>query len=166
MSDYLIQYREAIRRGEIVAGYELITELNNLIRDLDNPRYIYDTTDAEERIDFMEHCIRLTKSPFYNKPMKLMLWQKAFIEASFSFKMADKYYTNAAGIKKNVDRFKKIILLIARKNTKSETCSALELTLPANRSSLNSAYMIVEKSHEGITSEYAVSTSDVAWKSS
>ena len=128
MSDYLIQYREAIRRGEIVAGYELITELNNLIRDLDNPRYIYDTTDAEERIDFMEHCIRLTKSPFYNKPMKLMLWQKAFIEASFSFKMADKYYTNAAGIKKNVDRFKKIILLIARKNTKSETCSALELT--------------------------------------
>lgn len=128
MSDYLIQYREAIRRGEIVAGYELITELDNLIRDLDNPRYIYDTTDAEERIDFMEHCIRLTKSPFYNKPMKLMLWQKAFIEASFSFKMADKYYTNAAGIKKNVDRFKKIILLIARKNTKSETCSALELT--------------------------------------
>ena len=128
MSDYLIQYREAIRHGEIVAGYELITELDNLIRDLDNPRYIYDTTDAEERIDFMEHCIRLTKSPFYNKPMKLMLWQKAFIEASFSFKMADKYYTNAAGIKKNVDRFKKIILLIARKNTKSETCSALELT--------------------------------------
>ena len=128
MSDYLIQYREAIRRGEIVAGYELITELDNLIRDLDNPRYIYDTTDAEARIDFMEHCIRLTKSPFYNKPMKLMLWQKAFIEASFSFKMADKYYTNAAGIKKNVDRFKKIILLIARKNTKSETCSALELT--------------------------------------
>lgn len=128
MSDYLIQYREAIRRGEIVAGYELITELDNLIRDLDNPRYIYDTKDAEERIDFMEHCIRLTKSPFYNKPMKLMLWQKAFIEASFSFKMADKYYTNAAGIKKNVDRFKKIVLLIARKNTKSETCSALELT--------------------------------------
>ena len=128
MSDYLIQYREAIRRGVIVAGYELITELDNLIRDLDNPRYIYDTTDAEERIDFMEHCIRLTKSPFYNKPMKLMLWQKAFIEASFSFKMADKYYTNAAGIKKNVDRFKKIVLLIARKNTKSETCSALELT--------------------------------------
>ena len=66
MSDYLLQYREAIRRGDIVAGYELITELDNLIRDLDNPRYIYDTTDAEARIDFMEHCIRLTKSPFYH----------------------------------------------------------------------------------------------------
>lgn len=128
MSNYLLQYRDAIRRGEIIAGIELITELDNLIRDLDNPRYIYDTTDAETRIDFMENCIRLTKSPFYGKPMKLMLWQKAFIEVTYSFKMADQTFIDAAGNEKHVDRFQKIILLIARKNTKSETCSALELT--------------------------------------
>lgn len=129
MSDfYLLQYREAIRRGDIVAGIELITELDNLIEDLSNPRYIYDTTDAYLRIDFMENCIRLTKSPFYNKPMKLMLWQKAFIEVTFSFKMANEFYTDSSGERKNVDRFKKILLLIARKNTKSETCSALTLT--------------------------------------
>lgn len=128
MSNYLLQYRDAIRRGEIIAGMELITELDNLIRDLDDPRYIYDTTDAEIRIDFMENCIRLTKSPFYGKPMKLMLWQKAFIEVTYSFKMADQIYTDANGNEKHVDRFQKILLLIARKNTKSETCSALELT--------------------------------------
>jgi phage terminase large subunit-like protein len=123
-----MRYRDAIRRGEIVAGIELITELDNLIRDLDNPRYIYDTTDAETRIDFMENCIRLTKSPFYGKPMKLMLWQKAFIEVVFSFKLADRTYTDSSGNVKHVDRFQKVVLLIARKNTKSETCSALELT--------------------------------------
>lgn len=128
MSCYLLQYRDAIRRGEIVAGVELITELDNLINDLDNPRYIYDTRDAETRIDFMENCIRLTKSPFYGKPMKLMLWQKAFIEVVYSFKMADRSYTDADGRVKPVDRFQKIVLLIGRKNTKSETCSALELT--------------------------------------
>ena len=125
---YLIEYREAIRRGEIIAGMELITELDNLIEDLNNPKYIYDTKDAEMRIDFMQNCIRLTKSPFYNKPMKLMLWQKAFIETVFSFKMANETYIDSSGRKKHVDRFKKILLLIARKNTKSETCSALELT--------------------------------------
>ena len=125
---YLIEYREAIRRGEIIAGMELITELDNLIQDLNNPKYIYDTKDAEMRIDFMQNCIRLTKSPFYNKPMKLMLWQKAFIETVFSFKMANETYIDSSGRKKHVDRFKKILLLIARKNTKSETCSALELT--------------------------------------
>ena len=62
---YLIQYREAIRSGEIIAGQELTMELDRLIEDLDNPLYIYDTTGAYERIDFMQGCIRLTKSPFY-----------------------------------------------------------------------------------------------------
>jgi len=128
MSNYLIEYREAIRRGEIIAGVELTTELDNLISDLDDPRYIYDTRDAETRIDFMENCIRLTKSPFYGKPMKLMPWQKAFIEASYSFKLADRTYIDDDGTERHVDRFQKIVLLIARKNTKSETCSALELT--------------------------------------
>lgn len=124
-SNYLTEYRDAIRKGEILAGHELIDELDRLITDLDDPRYIYDTRDAYERMDFMENCIKLTKSPFYGKPMKLMLWQKAFIEVVYSFKMADTGF----------DRFKKILLLIARKNTKSETCSALgnsELILGAD----------------------------------
>ena len=91
-------------------------------------RYIFDTTDADQRIDFMEHCIRLTKSPFYGKPMKLLLWQKAFITAVYSFKMADEMYIDPSGREKHVDRFKKCVLLIARKNAKSETCSGLTLT--------------------------------------
>lgn len=130
-SNYLMEYRDAIRKGHdsegnpVICGQELIIELDRLIDDLKNPRYIYDRTDALERIDFMENCIRLTKSPFYGKPMKLMLWQKAFIEVVYSFKMADTGF----------DRFKKIVLLIARKNTKSETCSGLgnsELILGAD----------------------------------
>ena len=73
---YLVQYREAIRCGEIIAGLELIIELDRLIEDLNNPRYVYDTRDAHDRIDFIQGCIRLTKSPFYGKPMMLMLWQR------------------------------------------------------------------------------------------
>jgi len=112
---YLVQYREAIRSGEIIAGQELIMELDKLIDDLDNPRYFYDTYEAYERIDFIEGCVRLTKSPFYGKPMRLMLWQKAFIEVLYSYKMADTGF----------DRFQDVLLLIARKNGKSETCAAL-----------------------------------------
>ena len=40
---YLIQYREAIRSGEIIAGRELIKELDRLIEDLEDPRYFNDT---------------------------------------------------------------------------------------------------------------------------
>ena len=128
MSSYLLQYREEIRKGNVIAGHELITELDNLIADLDDERYVYDTRDAEFRIDFMENCIRLTKSPFYGKPMKLMLWQKALIEVMYSFKMVDKKFIDPQGKERLADRFKKIVLLIARKNTKSETSSGLSLT--------------------------------------
>ena len=115
---FLTQYREEIRKGNIVVGQQLLMELDNLMEDLNNPRYYYDPTEAYRRIHFMENCIRLTKSPFYNKPMKLMLWQKAWIEAFYSFKMSETGF----------DRFKKTVLEIARKNTKSETSSGLGLT--------------------------------------
>lgn len=116
-NSYLLEYRARAESGEIIIGQELQIELDNLAEDLKNDRYYYDTKDAKLRMDFMENCIRLTKSPFYNRPMVLMLWQKALIETVYSFKMSETAKR----------RFKKIILLIARKNTKSETCSALGL---------------------------------------
>jgi phage terminase large subunit-like protein len=115
---YLEEYYKQVMSGEIIAGLELKTELSKLIEDLDDERYIYDTSDADSRMDFMQNCVKLTKSPFYGKPMILMLWQKAFISAIYGFKMASDH----------TDRFRRILLLIARKNTKSETCSGLGLT--------------------------------------
>lgn len=117
-NSFLLEYLSRIECGEIIVGQELWQELRNLKDDFLSDAYFYDTDDALLRIDFMENCVRLTKSPYYNKPMVLMLWQKAFVEAVYSFKMSET----------NVGRFKKIILLIARKNTKSETCSALALS--------------------------------------
>ena len=118
MSTYLEQYREEIRKGNIIAGRELITALDMYIEDMNNPRYVYDTRDAYRRIEFMERFIKLTKSPFYGKPMLLMLWQKAFVECLYAFKIAET----------GLDRFKRTILLIGRKNTKSETCNGLAFT--------------------------------------
>lgn len=115
---YLEEYYKQIMSGEIIAGHELKTELSKLMEEMQDDRYIYDTRDADLRMDFMENCVRLTKSPFYGQPMKLMLWQKAFISAVYGFKMATDL----------TDRFRRILLLIARKNTKSETCSGLALT--------------------------------------
>ena len=121
-NSFLLKYKASIDAGEIIAGQELIMELENLQEDLFfNDDYYYDTEAAYLRMDFMENCIRLTKSPYYGMPMQLMLWQKAFIEAAYSFKMA----RDLKEQQKVIDRFKRILLLIARKNTKSETCSGL-----------------------------------------
>lgn len=118
----LLKYKSLIDQGEILVGQELYLELENLVDDLyHNDEYYYDTDSANLRMDFMANCVRLTKSPYYGKSMVLMEWQKAFIEALYSFKMARELKDNNIII----DRFKKSLLLIARKNTKSETCSAL-----------------------------------------
>lgn len=117
-NSFLLEYRERAATGEIIIGQELWQELENLREAFHNERYFYDTTEPLLRIDFIENCVRLTKSPFYGKPMTLMLWQKAFIEAFYGFKMSETGF----------DRFKKLLLLIARKNGKSETSSGLGLS--------------------------------------
>lgn len=123
-NSYLLEYKERCEAGEFIIGQELWLELRNLADDLANDRYIYNRDAALLRMDFMENCVRLTKSPFYGKPMTLMLWQKAFIETVYSFKMAEQSRERGFWI----DRFQKILLLVARKNTKSETCSGLGLS--------------------------------------
>lgn len=120
---YLLEYREAIRRGEIKAGVEMITELDNLIADLDDPQYRYDTELSELIISFIENCCKLTVAPFYGKPFILELWQKAFIEVSFSFQLQS--IDNGEW----VQRFQEILLLIARKNGKTELIAAILFTL-------------------------------------
>ena len=114
---YLFQYRQAIRTGEIKAGNELITCLDNLLEDLNDEEYYFDSYDADLRIDFIESIVKLTKSPFYGQPMKLMLFQKAFIECLYSFKMSSD----------DTRRFQRTLFLLARKNGKSELSSALAL---------------------------------------
>lgn len=124
-NSFLLRYKGLIDTGSIIVGYELYKELENLVDDLfHNDEYYYNTSDALIRMDFMENCVRLTKSPYYNKPMVLMEWQKAFIETIYSFKMSRDLVDEG----KVIDRFKKILLLIARKNTKTETCSGLGLS--------------------------------------
>lgn len=115
---WLGKYWNDIQSGKTIVGYEMYLNLKNLIDDLDNDRYYYDTKDADVRIDFIENCVRLTKDPFYGKLMKLQTFQKAFIEVFYGFKFAHN----------GIDRFTETLYLIARKNGKSELCSALALT--------------------------------------
>lgn len=114
---FLEKYHEDCKNGTYIVGAELMMELDKLIDDMNGDEYLYDSSDADIRIDFIEGALRLTKSPFYGKPMKLLPFQKAFISALYGFKMPD-----------GLDRFQRALFLIARKNGKSELCSALLLT--------------------------------------
>lgn len=116
--NYLVEYRERIRAGEIIAGRELKKELDKLVADLNDERYQYDTTEAHLRIEFMENLCLQSKKPFYMQPMKLLLWEKAFIEVIYSFKK----YSDECG--RWIRRFQDVMLLIARKNGKTSLLAA------------------------------------------
>lgn len=111
---YLEQYNDLIKNGDVVAGYWIKKEIQNLVNDLNNPAYIYDTTEAHKRIRFMQTYCLQSKHPYFGKPVVLMDWQLAFIESLYSFKMAD------TGLR----RFVEALLEIGRKNGKSTFLAA------------------------------------------
>lgn len=115
--DFLQEYTEKVFSGEIVAGTELKRMLKILKADRESGKYIFDTKYSELRIEFIETFCRQGKAPFYNKTPKLMLWQKAFLTALYSF------YRKDENGNKGPLRFQKALLLIARKNGKSALAS-------------------------------------------
>lgn len=112
---FLEQYRDAIESGEIIAGRWIREAVGNLVRDMGDPRFTYDTREAHRRFDFQQRFCLQSHDPYYGKPIQLTLWQKAFWEALYSFRWADT----------GKRRFTEALLEIARKNGKS-TCFAAD----------------------------------------
>ena len=112
---YFLKYYEACRSGEILIGRELMTALEMYYNDLSNPEYIYETSEAHKRIKFIENECKHSISPFAGKPFILELWQKAFMEVSYSFKML----IDGSWVR----RFTDVTLLIGRKNGKTTFCA-------------------------------------------
>ena len=115
--NYLIDYYNEIKKGNIIVGEELKTQLDQLIKDLNNTLYIFDEQPGNLRIDFIETFCKHTKSPFNGLPFILEPWEKALIQTAYGFKMAD------SGLR----RFNEVILLIARKNGKTTFVAGIDL---------------------------------------
>lgn len=111
---FLEEYYELIKNREVIVGYWMRKEIENLISDLSDFAFIYDTTEAHKRIKFMQTMCLQSKQPYYMKPIDLMPWQKAWWECVYSFKMADT----------GERRFTEGLLEIARKNGKSTMFAA------------------------------------------
>lgn len=111
---YLEEYRDLIKRREIIVGEWIEKAVDQYCEDMSDPAYVYDTTEAHKRFKFQETLCLQSKQPYYMQPVKLMPWQKAFWECLYSFKMAD------TGLR----RFTEALLEVARKNGKSTMFAA------------------------------------------
>lgn len=116
---FLLEYIDRCQRGEIIVGHEMKQEFEILIDNLNNPDITFDMADAHKRIQFIESKCKLYEAPYAGKPFILLLWQKAFIECFYSFKI----YDPELGRKRRL--FKHFLLLCARKNGKSPFFAAI-----------------------------------------
>lgn len=117
-NSYIYKYNEAIKNGSIeidgrevrlVVGSKIKKALKILMSYFDNPAIEFNPKDCYKRFEFEETLCLQGQAPYYNEPLKLMLWQKAFYEAVYSF------YDKATGLLLINEAF----LEVARKNGKS-----------------------------------------------
>lgn len=95
MKPYILQYKEAIERGWIeingerkplIVGWKIKKVIEILASYFERDDIVFDPSDCYKRFKFEETLCLQGYAPYYNQPIKLMLWQKAFFEAIYSFK--------------------------------------------------------------------------------
>ena len=93
-NSYIYKYNEAIKNGSIeingqevrlVVGSKIKKALKILMSYFDNPAIEFNPKDCYKKFEFEETLCLQGQAPYYNEPLKLMLWQKAFYEAIYSF---------------------------------------------------------------------------------
>lgn len=117
--DYITEYLEAIKAGKCIVSKRCRRQYEKLVDDINNPKdgYIFDQERAERPIQFIERFCKHSKGEWAGKPLKLELFQKAFISALFGF--VDK--------KTGYRKYRETLLYVARKNGKSVLLSGLAL---------------------------------------
>lgn len=160
---YIEEYYKWIQANPNKVCKKVKAEYSKLVEDLKNPKevsfynklsqsnethtYIFDIYKAHKVINFIEKYCRQSKGQWAGKPLKLELFQKAFLEALFGF------VDQETGLRK----YKKAIFFVGRKNGKSVLDSGI-----AN-------YMLT-KDGEGGAEIYSVATkreqSKIVWEES
>lgn len=116
---YLLEYIHKCKSGEIYIGHELMQQLDILLTHFDDPDIKIEFEDAHKRIKFIETKCKHSEAPFAGKPFLLELFQKAFVEAIYMFKIYDEE------IGRYVRLYQDVLFLVARKEGKTPLISAI-----------------------------------------
>ena len=126
--NYIIEYFNKIKAGECIVSKRVYKQYEKLVNDINNPdKYIFDEEKALRPIRFIETFCKHSKGEWAGKPVKLELFQKAYISALFGFINKD------TGLRK----YKESMFYVARKNGKSTMLSGI------------AAYMLVADGEAG-----------------
>ncbi|TRL62261.1 terminase large subunit [Staphylococcus hominis] len=118
MPNYILEYWQEMKEGRVTVSKRIYKQYEKLIEDMNyHPKYVYDEAKAQRPIQFIESFCRHSKGELAGKPLKLALFQKAYISALFGF--VDK----ETGHRRYTESF----FFVGRKNGKTTMLSAIAL---------------------------------------
>ena len=116
--NWIRAYLDKIEAGEIVTSKRVRKIYQRLAYDMDNPgKYRFDEAKANRPIEFIERFCKHSKGEWAGQPVRLELFQKAFISALFGF------VDSETGLRK----YREAFFLVARKNGKSTMLAGIAL---------------------------------------
>ena len=113
-NNWIYKYYQRITDGSETVGEYIQLLMTYLVEGLQNKTFIYDQKKANNAIEWIETHAFHTEGKLAPNPLKLELWEKAFISAIFG--IVDK---------KGLRQFREILLVIGRKNGKSLLAAAI-----------------------------------------
>lgn len=116
--NYMKEYLDKINSGEIIVGKKIKKIYTRLVKESESKTlsFYFDEETGERPIQFIETFCKQAEGEI-GKPIKLELFQKAYIQALFGFLWRDT----------NKRRFNETMFLVGRKNGKTTMLSAIAL---------------------------------------
>ena len=113
-SNWILTYYQKVKNGSVVVGHWIELILEYIVNGLQEKAFFYDQKKANEAIDWIEAHAFHTEGPLAPQPLKLELWEKAFVASIYG--IVDE---------KGFRQFREVVLIVARKNGKSLLASAI-----------------------------------------
>ena len=113
-TNWIYAYYQQIKDGTVCVGRWVRMIYEYLVTGIDEGRFFFDIKKANQAVEWIEeHCFHV-EGPLAPSPLKLALWQKAFVSAVFG--IVDE---------KGLRQFREVFLVVARKNGKSLLAAAI-----------------------------------------
>jgi phage terminase large subunit-like protein len=137
VTNYIVQYWQEMEKGNIVVSKRIYKQYQKLVQDINHhDKYIFDESKANRPIKFIETFCKHSKGELAGKPLKLALFQRAYISALFGFIDKDTGHR----------RYTESFFFVARKSGKSTMLAAISLyMLMADGESGSEVYSVASK---------------------
>ena len=114
MTNYILEYYQAIKDGTVVVGQWVAMWYEYIVRGLESKAFYYDAKKANKAIKFIENFCHHHEGALAPQLISLELWQRALVSVVFGI-------VDDNGLR----QFREVFVVVGRKNGKTLLASAI-----------------------------------------